>query len=433
MTYMTKLPCAKEGEREWMWNKLVRTFNSEGLSMLPIQKETHWVYKTAQIFRIGWFVFHLLALVFVMSSMQPFWLILSMYFAAFLIPQWSGAKPESFGVKNYPSLELVFSGLFLILGCYFLGKYSSFLAYPALCAGLYSRPGKQRWFVWAGFAIAPLFAVFAIGLDHLGMGVIDGLFFFGIGIAIAKVLEAEKKTRILLEENRRQNLLLEEYAKQVERITLLEERNRLARDLHDTIGHTFTSVIMGLDAASYLVEAAPDKAKEQVDLLSGVMRKSLGEIRNYIHQIAPAEENDELCLKLKTIATEFSSNTKVDVEFKALGMQEIYISTQAAITFVRCLQEALTNAARHGGASRIGITLKKEAVYIVLKIKDNGIGMKEIKPGFGLNGMKARLESIQGGMVIESMEQKGTTITCFLPAIGDSLRGENDDKIISYG
>ncbi|WP_059171697.1 sensor histidine kinase [Bacillus sp. FJAT-27445] len=384
--------------------------------MLPIQKETHWVHKTAQIIRICWFIFHLLALILLMPSVQPFWLVLSLFFAAFLLPQWSGTNPTSFGVKNYPLLELVFSGLFLIVGCYLLGKYSSFLAYPALCAGLYSRPGKQRWFGWAGFSIAPLLAVLAIGLDHLGMGVIDGFFFFGIGIAIAKVLEAEKKTRSLLEENRRQNRLLEEYAKQVKKITLLEERNRLARDLHDTIGHTFTSVIMGLDATAYLLEASPAKAKEQVNQLSGVMRNSLGEIRSHIHQIAPADDTGEFSDRLRTIASEFSSHTKVEVNFIVLG-QEREISSQGAITFVRCLQEALTNAVRHGGAKKISITLKEEGHYIVLAIVDNGIGMGDSKEGFGLKGMKARLESLQGGLSIESKDQEGTAITCYLPAI----------------
>jgi signal transduction histidine kinase len=131
------------------------------------------------------------------------------------------------------------------------------LAYPALCAGIYSNPGKERWWLWAGFSLVPLLAVLAVGLNHLGLGVIDGFFFYDIGIAVAKVIEAEKKTQRLLVENRRQNQLLKEYARQIEKVTLLEERNRLARDLHDTVGHTFTSVIMGLDAASFLMKTSP--------------------------------------------------------------------------------------------------------------------------------------------------------------------------------
>jgi signal transduction histidine kinase len=403
--------------------------------MLPIQKETHWVFKLAQITRIGWFVFHLLVIFLVLASESFFWLLMPLFFASFLIPQWSGIRVDSFGVKNYPLLELIFSGLFLIVGCYFSGEYSSFLAYPALCAGIYSQPGKKRWFLWAGFAIVPFIAVLAVGLSQLGMGVIDGLFFFGIGIAVAKVLEAEKKTQMLLDENRRQNQLLEEYARQIEKITLLEERNRLARDLHDTIGHTYTSVIMGLDASSYLIGTAPDKAKEQVELLSNVMRKSLGEIRSHIHQISPSGEREDLSSKLKKIATEFALHTKIDIDFQQIGPQEKNISPQGILTLNRILQESLTNAVRHGQATAIMITLKEESSYVNLTINDNGIGMSDIKFGFGLNGMKERLELLQGGLEIESKENEGTVVSCFLPVRIGRLRGElvQDDKSINSG
>jgi signal transduction histidine kinase len=403
--------------------------------MLQIQKETHWVYKIAQMTRIGWFVFHLLILVFVLASMPFFWLLMTLFFAAFLIPQWSGIREESFGVKNYPLLELIFSGLFLIVGCYFSGEYSSFLALPALCAGIYSQPGKERWLLWAGFSIVPIFAVIAVGLNQLGMGVIDGLFFFGVGVAVSKVLEAEKKTQMLLDENRRQNQLLEEYAKHIEKITLLEERNRLAKDLHDTIGHTYTSVIMGLDAASYLIGTAPDQAKKQVELLSNVMRNSLGEVRSHIHQISPSGESEDLSSQLKNIATEFALHTKINIDFQQIGPQVKNLTTQGILTLIRILQESLTNAVRHGQASNILITLKEEATNVNLTIKDDGIGMSEIKFGFGLNGMKERLESLQGGMKIESKENEGTVVTCFLPVRVDRLRGElvQDDKSINCG
>ncbi|MEH7179363.1 sensor histidine kinase [Neobacillus vireti] len=392
--------------------------------MLPIRNETHWVYKTAQITRIGWFVFHLLFMAIFLASRPFFWLILPLFFAAFLIPQWSGYKVDSLAVKNYPLLELIFSGLFLIVGCYLLGEYSSFLAYPALCAGIYSKPGSVRWLLWSGFSVVPFLAVLAVGLDHLGLGVIDGFFFFGIGISVAKVIEAEKKTQLLLEENRRQNQLLEEYAKQIEKVTLLEERNRLARDLHDTVGHTFTSVIMGLDAASFLMKTSPEQAQEQVNMLSDVMRKSLGEIRTQIHQISPSEDREELSSQLKKIADDFALHTKTVIHFEHSGPKEMSISSQGTITLIRCLQESLTNAIRHGHANEIVITLKEEPEKVILTIKDNGKGMSDIKYGFGLSGMKERLESLQGNIHIKSSTNEGTVVSCFLPVMVNRLREE---------
>ncbi|MDF2855417.1 MAG: sensor histidine kinase, partial [Neobacillus sp.] len=288
---------------------------------------------------------------------------------------------------------------------------------------------------WTGFSVVPSLAVLTIGLEHLGLGVIEGFFFFGIGLAVAKVLEAEKKTQMLLEENRRQNQLLEEYAKQIEKITLLEERNRLARDLHDTIGHTFTSVIMGLDAVSFLLKTSADKAKEHVDGLSTVMRSSLGEIRGYIHQISPNTDREELSDQLKKIANEFAFHTKTKIYFEHIGPQEMNISSQGTITLIRCLQEALTNAVRHGQASEINITLMQEPNYMMLTVKDNGIGINDKEFGFGLTGMKERLESLHGELSMESRSNEGTTITCFLPIIVDHIRGrmKQDDQSVNCG
>ena len=392
--------------------------------MLPIHNEMHWVYKTAQLTRIVWFIIHLLILVLFLHQMPFFWLVLPLFFAAFLIPQWTGIHVNSFGVKHYPSLELIFSGLFLIVGCYFLGEYSSFLAYPALCAGIYSKPGKQRWLLWGGFSFVPFLAVLAVGLTQLGMGVIDGFFFFGIGLAVAKVLEAEKKTQILLEENRQQTQLLEEYNKEMEKVTLLEERNRLARDLHDTIGHTYTSVIMGLDAASFLLGKSTDEAKEQIDRLRDVMRKSLGEIRNHIHQISPTDEEGELSSQLEHIVTEFALHTKTTIHFEYKGPIEKRVSSQGNITLIRCLQESLTNAVRHGQAKDIIVTLEEDRDHFILTIKDNGIGIRDIKFGFGQNGMKERLESLQGKLTVESKVNIGTAVSCFLPVLADRVRGK---------
>jgi signal transduction histidine kinase len=402
--------------------------------MLPFQNETHWVYKASQITRIGWFILHLLIMAVFLIPFPFSWLLMTLLFAAFLIPQWAGEKVNTAKRTNYPLLELIFSGLFLIAGCYLLGKYSSFLAIPSLCAGIYCRPGKERWLLWAGFSIVPFLAYLAVGINQIGLGVIDGFFFFAIGISVAKVLEAEKKTQMLLAENQRQNQLLEEYAKQIEKVTLLEERNRLAKDLHDTVGHTFTSVIMGLDAVSFLIDASPQKAKEQAGKLREVMRRSLDETRTYIHQISPHEGREDLSAQLRNVASEFAAHTKTEINYNKVGTPA-NISFQGTTALTRCLQEALTNAVRHGHAKEITVILKQEPAQIVLTVKDNGVGMEIENYGFGLNGMKERLEALQGGFTIVSDVQKGTVVTCFLPVRVDWIRGENlqNDKSVDCG
>jgi signal transduction histidine kinase len=172
-----------------------------------------------------------------------------------------------------------------------------------------------------------------------------------------------------------------------------------------------------------------------VDVLREVMRKSLGEIRTQIHQISPSEEREEVPSQLKKIADEFALHTKTNIHFEHIDQHDINISSQATITLIRCLQESLTNAIRHGHANEIMITLKADSSHVILLIQDNGIGSREVSYGFGLTGMKESLESLQGRLSIESKENEGTVVTCFLPVIVSRFREEvmQDDKSVTSG
>lgn len=192
---------------------------------------------------------------------------------------------------------------------------------------------------------------------------------------------------------------------------------------------------MGLDAAAFLQKSAPEKAAEHIERLSQIMRNSLGEVRSHIHQISPNKENEELAPQLQNIVRNFALHTKMDIEFEQTEAEDIFVSAQGTLTLIRCLQESLTNAVRHGHANKISVSLKKAASDVVLQIRDNGIGMSDISFGFGLNGMKERLELLQGQFTVESKENEGTAVTCVLPVIGSELkRGmEQDDQHLNCG
>jgi len=200
----------------------------------------------------------------------------------------------------------------------------------------------------------------------------------------------------------------------VETITLLEERNRLSRELHDTVGHTLTSVIMGLDAVSYLIKEAPEEAVHNVNQLRTVSRKGLEEVRKQIHHIAPSEEGGSLPTQLRRIAGEFAVHTGTVIEFEAVG-PEVSVPLPLTLTLVRCLQESLTNAKRHGGANQIHITLETRPDRLTLAVHDDGYGMEQVHYGFGLSVMQERLEAYQGELQVKSDTNSGTTILCQLP------------------
>ncbi|WP_026021317.1 sensor histidine kinase [Paenibacillus senegalensis] len=322
----------------------------------------------------------------------------------------------------FPLLILLAIGPAQVYFAYHLEEQTGLLLVPLIIAGFLSR-WTTIWWTVPAFLILPTITY----LLPIGQGVRLPLFFselifscfsFLIGLGIQRVLHSHLRMKKLYEENlkqydliRQQKNVLEQYAEQVENLTLLEERNRLARELHDTVGHTFTSVIMGMDAVSYLVHSHPDKAVEKLEVLRKVTREGLDEIRRSIHQIAPLDERLGLTTQISRLAHEFAAHTGTQVKVETLG-EEQELPLQLKLTLVRCVQESLTNAKRHGGAPFIQIKIEFYSDHIKLVIKDNGVGTDNIKLGFGLTSMKERLAAWRGDLSIHSTPDLGTTITC---------------------
>ncbi|MCY9667146.1 sensor histidine kinase [Paenibacillus alginolyticus] len=285
---------------------------------------------------------------------------------------------------------------------------------------------KNAWWTAPIFMVAVPVEYFFILHSGMGVGqlssmILNAVLFFAIGLSLQRVVTSNEKTEKLLAENQRQyhliheqNNALEQYANQIEQLTLLEERNRMARELHDTVGHTFTSVIMGMDAVSYLIEAAPDKAKEKLDVLRSVTRNGLEEVRRSIHQIVP-EGDMLLSQQLTRLANEFALHTGTQIRFTTVG-EEFEIPKQTKLSLIRCLQESLTNAKRHGRASTVEVTLTYSDDLVDIRIEDDGIGTEQLKVGFGINAMQERIFALQGTLQVSSTLGQGTVVHCSIPA-----------------
>ncbi|MCY9692824.1 sensor histidine kinase [Paenibacillus alginolyticus] len=285
---------------------------------------------------------------------------------------------------------------------------------------------KNAWWTAPIFMVAVPVEYFFILHSGMGVGqlssmILNAVLFFAIGLSLQRVVTSNEKTEKLLAENQRQyhliheqNNALEQYANQIEQLTLLEERNRMARELHDTVGHTFTSVIMGMDAVSYLIEAAPDKAKEKLDVLRSVTRNGLEEVRRSIHQMVP-EGDMLLSQQLTRLANEFALHTGTQIRFTTVG-EEFEIPKQTKLSLIRCLQESLTNAKRHGRASTVEVTLTYSDDLVDIRIEDDGIGTEQLKVGFGINAMQERIFALQGTLQVSSTLGQGTVVHCSIPA-----------------
>lgn len=211
---------------------------------------------------------------------------------------------------------------------------------------------------------------------------------------------------------RNQKQVLEQYVSQVERITLLEERDRLSKDLHDTMGHSYTSIIMGMETLR--TELKTKEGEQKLDSLLQLARNSMEEVRMYLHQMDLSQESLPLTVTLQQLTEEFEKHAEVNVRTRIIG-EEYMVSKQSKMTLYRSLQEALTNAVRHGQSTEIIVSLHFEPQQIRLDVQDNGCGVEDWKDGFGLSAMKERMIQLQGRVTVYSKKGEGTLISCLLP------------------
>ncbi|OJD70301.1 hybrid sensor histidine kinase/response regulator transcription factor [Bacillus sp. NH11B] len=359
-----------------------------------------WIFVTVRTF----WLFVIISADFIYPSLinASFGIVLSLAIVVYLAPLIVRYKKEDW----YLAIDVTASGLFYL-----------YLAYVA--------PGL----LWSFVLLVMIIALANIHKNYAWTGILCGVVFpalnswianqlpyesifscslgFVIGMAFNILIQYHKQTQIIQE----QKLLLEQHIKRIEELTLIEERNRLSHELHDTIGHTLTSLIMGVES---LRTSVPDSQFERIDSLVGIAQNSLDDIRKHLHQLSHNPLNHLLSGSLRELTEEFMRSTGTMVTFRVIGNETLVIQ-KINFCLYRCLQESLTNAVRHGKASSIAVQLHFDSQQLRLQIEDNGIGMKEIQFGFGLNGIKERLEYYHGTLSVYSEAEQGTFIICNIP------------------
>ncbi|MBM6832985.1 sensor histidine kinase [Megamonas hypermegale] len=213
--------------------------------------------------------------------------------------------------------------------------------------------------------------------------------------AVGQIQENEfisKKLRMISLVNKK----LQRYAVVTERIGENNERKRLAREIHDTVGHALAGVAAGIDACIVMIDSNPEATKSQLKVISKVVRQGMVDVRKSLNKLRPgALEKQGFKEAIEKMIDDFGSlsevNIKLDYRLKDVDLE----NTTEDILF-RIIQESMTNSVRHGGASQINISLYMEENNLCLYIKDNGIGCSEISYGFGLKQMKERVAIING-------------------------------------
>lgn len=344
-------------------------------------------------------------------------------------------------VKEYPFENLLFlsietiQGFFIMKSLYF--SYNGII-YLIFCDALF-RFKENKYVKWLTIPLSLLLiisnydffntlfplvnadAYFEVytsttrGLLQVGINFLDiiNLLFFILFLMIYianEVQENERMTQELIMVHQ-VNHELENYAAVSEKIAEDKERKRLAREIHDTLGHALTGIAAGVDACIAMIDINPEATKKQLMVISKVVRQGIVDVRNSLNKLRPgALEQHGFKGAIENMIEEFTSVSDLTISLDYRLDKVDFENTKEDILF-RVIQESVTNAVRHGDATHIDISLYIEDNSLYLKIQDNGQGCEEIHYGFGLKQMKERLGMINGKVAYDGHHGFLTIVT----------------------
>ena len=298
-----------------------------------------------------------------------------------------------------------FSFIILSFGMLLLSNYdlmSLFIKLPSLDTYIRFYPESVRLLLLFGknFLYSLNIVVFMISL------------LFYILSAITERHRIEEELRMASQANRELN----SYLALSEKIAEDRERKRIAREIHDTLGHALTGISAGIDAVKVLVDIDTNRAKEQLNNVSVVVRDGIRDVRGSLNKMRPgALENNTLKEALIKITREYEaiSNLEIHLLYK---WDNIDLDIAKEDIVFRVIQESITNSVRHGHAKTIWIELLEEEEAYVMTIQDDGVGFDELHYGYGLKQMQERLMIIGGSVRFENRDGFYTHIE--IPKIG---------------
>jgi signal transduction histidine kinase len=201
---------------------------------------------------------------------------------------------------------------------------------------------------------------------------------------------------------------------------ILEERQRLAREIHDTLTQGFTSIVLHLEAADQALSGDPDTLKKHMDRAKETARNSLDQARRVVHDLRPdLLEQFSLPDALKRVTDRWSEATDIKATVSITG-DLIPLHPNIEVILLRAAQESLNNIHKHAQATAVQLTVSYMGDVIILDVKDNGIGLNNapkssLSGGYGLRAMKERVKQYGGSVELESDPGEGTTVVITIP------------------
>ncbi len=300
-------------------------------------------------------------------------------------------------------------GLTVLSGYYFITSMLAFIIVSVAQACF----SQRRAIVFDAILLGAITLTYAAGVRpvaglQLALGLGAGFLFM---IVFTRLALSERYARERLEQANRQ---LAVYASQVERLAIMHERNRLAREVHDTLGHYLTVMSVQLEVVDKLIDSNPARAKDAARKARELAAEGLSEVRRSTAALRPSPLEDRPLPEALGSLIEASRETGLIVNFEQNGLPRP-CSSEIDTLLYRAVQEALTNIRKHAHASAASVCLTYAPAAVNLRIRDNGVGRRGTQDNVGLTALRERAAALNGTVLAENHPDGGFLLEVTLP------------------
>lgn len=299
----------------------------------------------------------------------------------------------------------------LVLTEFYIGSERTFPSVLLLCISIPLYAASYALKIYVVFRTeVSLLGVFVQSLGPLFALVVHFLV-VQIGLAFYRQFLRLDKTLKELDASKKE---LEKAYAVVAEVTALEERQRIAKEIHDTAGHSLTTVIMQTEAAKLILPANPDEAKQKIVAANLQAKHALEELRDSVHLLSGTTANRTLKTALEDIVHESTDGTDITIRS---DIEDVAVSPAKFRFLCNTLKEGISNGLRHGGATAFWFELKIKENKIEFLLSDNGRGVNTdgLTLGFGLSSMKDRAKALGGEVRFCADEGEGFELYLTLP------------------
>ena len=222
--------------------------------------------------------------------------------------------------------------------------------------------------------------------------------------------------RQLIQNNQLEFLMheLTNKTKELEEASILKERSRIAREIHDTLGHSLTGAIIQLEVAKKMIHSDLEKAEQSIIKTQEITRRGFSDVKRAIKALKPAGIEEE---SLQDGLMQLIEYTEDHYHYNVIPTISLpdEISDDLKISVYRIVQELITNSIRHGNSSHLELTIEHQDGMLRISSRDDGEGCRHIREGNGLRGIRERAEHLKGKVYFTSEEGRGFSALIYLP------------------